>query len=454
MSNKTDENIYKTIVENLGVEIFVTDGEGNVLFVNPASIAINELEVDNLVGRNVSELIDEGYFGESSTLRVLEEKNTVSLLQNLKHNKQVVATGVPIFDEDGNIEMVITTSQDIEVVNQLLQTLDEQEKEIDMLKRQLQKTSDVEVEDPASIKVKTAMEMVASLDMPILISGESGTGKHDAARYIHYFGKRRDEHFISVNCVSADPDFLEQEIFGRETRSEDGRSEVVIQGKLDMADAGTLALNNISYMPPQIQSKLFEYIVTGEFTRAGGGRRVRSNARIIAMTGMDLKTLSETGMFMKELYYKLNTVPIQVPPLRQRVKDIPLLANQYVAKCNEKYKLKKILNKDALGKLTSHAWPGNLIELDQVIESAYVMTDGPVIKGDTIYNVIHGADEKETGRGSVYCEDIIPLKEAKHQLEEQLTRRAYEVYKTTAKAAEALGVNQSTVSRILNRYDT
>ena len=454
MSNKTDENIYKTIVENLGVEIFVTDGEGNVLFVNPASIAINELEVDNLVGRNVSELIDEGYFGESSTLRVLEEKNTVSLLQNLKHNKQVVATGVPIFDEDGNIKMVITTSQDIEVVNQLLQTLDEQEKEIDMLKRQLQKTSDVEVEDPASIKVKTAMEMVASLDMPILISGESGTGKHDAARYIHYFGKRRDEHFFSVNCISADPDFLEQEIFGRETRSEDGRSEVVIQGKLDMADAGTLALNNISYMPPQIQSKLFEYIVTGEFTRAGGGRRVRSNARIIAMTGMDLKTLSETGMFMKELYYKLNTVPIQVPPLRQRVKDIPLLANQYVSKCNEKYKLKKILNKDALGKLTSHAWPGNLIELDQVIESAYVMTDGPVIKGDTIYNVIHGADEKETGRGSVYCEDIIPLKEAKHQLEEQLTRRAYEVYKTTAKAAEALGVNQSTVSRILNRYDT
>ena len=454
MSNKTDENIYKTIVENLGVEIFVSDGEGNVLFVNPASIAINELEVDNLVGRNVSELIDEGYFRESSTLRVLEEKKTVSLLQNLKHTKQVVATGVPIFDEDGNIEMVITTSQDIEVVNQLLQTLDEQEKEIDMLKRQLQKTSDVEVEDPASIKVKTAMEMVASLDMPILISGESGTGKHDAARYIHYFGKRRDEHFFSVNCISADPDFLEQEIFGRETRSEDGKSEVVIQGKLDMADAGTLALNNISYMPPQIQSKLFEYIVTGEFTRAGGGRRVRSNARIIAMTGMDLKTLSETGMFMKELYYKLNTVPIQVPPLRQRVKDIPLLANQYVAKCNEKYKLKKILNKDALGKLTSHAWPGNLIELDQVIESAYVMTDGPVIKGDTIYNVIHGADEKETGRGSVYCEDIIPLKEAKHQLEEQLTRRAYEVYKTTAKAAEALGVNQSTVSRILNRYDT
>ena len=454
MKKKTSENIYRTIVENLGVEIFVTDGEGNVLFVNPASIAINELDVDNIVGRNVRELMADGYFGESSTLKVLEEKTTVSLLQHLKHDKKVVATGVPILDDDGEVEMVITTSQDIDVVNELLETLDEQEKEIDLLKRQLQKSSDIDVDDPASIKVKAAMEMVASLDMPILISGESGTGKHEAARYIHYFGKRRDEHFITVNCISADPDFLEQEIFGRESHSEDGKSELVIQGKLDMADGGTLALNNISYMPPKIQSKLFEYINTGEFTRAGGGRPVKSNARIIAMTGMDLKTLSETGMFMKALYYKLNTVPIVIPPLRKRVKDIPYLANQYVAKYNDKYKSKKILNKDALGKLTSHAWPGNLIELDQTIESAYVMTDGPVIKGETIYNVIHGTDEQETTKGSVYCEDIIPLKEAKHQLEEQLTRRAYEVYKTTAKAAEALGVNQSTVSRILSKYDT
>lgn len=454
MKKETNDNIYKIIVENLGVEIFVSDGDGNVLFVNPASIEINELDIDNLVGRNVRELVADGYFEESSTLKVLEEKTTVSLLQHLKHDKKVVATGVPIFDESGKVEMVITTSQDIDVVNQLLQTLDEQEKEIDLLKRQLQKTSDIDVDDPVSIKVKTSMEMVASLDMPILISGESGTGKHEAARYIHYFGKRRDAHFITVNCISADPDFLEQEIFGRETRYEEGKTELVIQGKLDLADGGTLALNNISYMPPNIQSKLFEYINTGEFTRAGGGRRVRSGARIIAMTGMDLKALSETGMFMKALYYKLNTVPIVIPPLRKRVKDIPYLANQYVTKYNEKYKSKKILNKDALGKLTSHSWPGNLIELDQTIESAYVMTDGPVIKGETIYSVIHSTDEQETSKGSVYCEDIIPLKEAKHQLEEQLTRRAYEVYKTTAKAAEALGVNQSTVSRILSKYDT
>ena len=453
MTKALDENIYQTIVENLGVEIFVSDGSGNVLFVNPASIEINELDVDNVVGRNVQELLEDGYFEESSTMKVLDAKETVSILQHLKNGKKVIATGVPIFDEEsGKIRMVISTSQDIEAVNDLLETLDKQEEEIDLLKRQLQKNSGFDVADPASVKVKTAMEMVASLDMPILISGESGTGKHNAARYIHYFGKRREDHFITVNCISADPDFLEQEIFGRESRSEDGQSELIIQGKLDMANEGTLALNNISYMPPRIQSKLFEYLDTGKFTRAGGRREVHSNARIIAMTGMDLKALSETGMFMKALYYRLNTVPIVIPPLRDRVKDIPYLANEYVARYNDKYKSKKVLNKDALGKLTSHSWPGNLIELDQAIESAYVMTDGPVIRGETIYSVIHGADDPVTRKGSVYCEDIIPLKEAKHQLEEQLVKRAYEVYGTTARTAQALGVNQSTVSRILTKY--
>lgn len=453
MTKALDENIYQTIVENLGVEIFVSDGSGNVLFVNPASIEINELDVDNVVGRNVRELLEDGYFEESSTMKVLDAKETVSILQHLKNGKKVIATGVPIFDEEsGKIRMVISTSQDIEAVNDLLETLNKQEEEIDLLKRQLQKNSSFDVADPASVKVKTAMEMVASLDMPILISGESGTGKHNAARYIHYFGKRREDHFITVNCISADPDFLEQEIFGRESRSEDGQSELIIQGKLDMANEGTLALNNISYMPPRIQSKLFEYLDTGKFTRAGGRREVRSNARIIAMTGMDLKALSETGMFMKALYYRLNTVPIVIPPLRDRVKDIPYLANEYVARYNDKYKSKKVLNKDALGKLTSHSWPGNLIELDQAIESAYVMTDGPVIRGETIYSVIHGADDPVARKGSVYCEDIIPLKEAKHQLEEQLVKRAYEVYGTTARTAQALGVNQSTVSRILTKY--
>ena len=268
-----DSSIYKTIVENLDMEIFVTDGDGNILFVNSESVKINELEVDNIIGRNVRDLLDEGYFRESSTLQVLREQKTVSVLQHLRGGRQIIATGVPVFDEEQNINMVITTSQDIEAVNELMDTLNQQQEELQQLK---------------------------------------------------------------------------QELF-------------------------------------------------------------------------------ETG-------------------------DILYLANQYISKYNDKYKTKKIFSRDALGKLVSYTWPGSLTEMDQTIEKAYTMTDGPVIRGETVHAVLHSSSGENDSRVSVYCEDIIPLKEAKHQLEEQLVKRAYEVYGTTHKTAEALGVNQSTVSRILNKY--
>ncbi|MCF0143909.1 MAG: PAS domain-containing protein, partial [Firmicutes bacterium] len=129
MKNDLKKNVYKTIVENLGQEIFVSDGDANVLFANPASIEINELDVDDIIGRNVRDLLADGYFSESSTLKVLEEKKPVSILQTLKGGKRIIANGIPIFDDEGNISMVITSSQDIDAVNTLLETLDKQEEE-------------------------------------------------------------------------------------------------------------------------------------------------------------------------------------------------------------------------------------------------------------------------------------------------------------------------------------
>ncbi|MDD6190066.1 MAG: sigma 54-interacting transcriptional regulator [Firmicutes bacterium] len=449
--NKLD-NIYKTIVEHLGEEIFVCDGEGNVLFVNPASIEISEFETQDVIGRNMRDLMAEGYFSQSSTLTVLRERKPVSILQTTKSGNQVIATGIPIFDEKGNIELVITSSQDIHAVDKLLDTLDKQRQEIETLRRELSKSSEIDVTDPASLKIKDSLEKVASLDIPLLIYGESGTGKQVAARHVHFYSNRSEKPFVTVTCTDSDEEYLDKEIFGAEDSSLNGERRNIKQGKLDYANEGTLVINNISHLPMRLQSKLFNYIDKGTFTRYGGSQEVKSSARIIAVTGSDLKSMSKSGEFMKSLYYKLDTVPLSIPPLRNRIRDIPYLANQYISKYNAKYNAKKIFNKDALGVLTSHTWPGNLIELDKTVESAYIMSDGPVIKGSTVYDVIHGSTEQEESKYKVYCEDIIPLKEAKHQLEEQLVKRAYEIYKTTYKTAEALGVNQSTVSRILKKY--
>jgi len=443
MKQSEIDNIYKVIVENLGEEIFVSDGNGDVLFVNPASIEINELDIENIIGRNVSDLQREGYFSESSTLRVLREKRPVSVLQKLKNGKRIIASGVPIYDDEGRIKMVITSSQDIDAVNMLLETLDKREAEIATLRRELYKNSEFNATDPVSIKLKTIMDKAAFLDIPVLIIGESGTGKQIVARHIHFFGKRRDKPFLTVNCSASDEAALEKEIFGYQSK----------RGKLDLSSGGTLVFNNIGHLPLDLQSKLFEYLETGKFSRVDGSEVFSSFTRVIATTGSDLKAMSEEGAFLKALYYKISPMPIIIPPLRSRVKDIPHLSSEYLSMCNDKYHNKKILSKEALGVLTSYTWPGNLFELERTIESAYIMTDAPVIKGGIMYSVIHGQSEQTENKSKVYCEDIIPLKEAKHLLEEQLVKRAYEIYKTTHKTAEVLGVNQSTVSRILRKYE-
>lgn len=447
-----DNNIYKIIVENLGVEIFVSDGDGNVIFVNPASIEINHLDIQNIIGKNVKTLIDEGYFSESSTLKVLETGKSVSVLQTLKDNKTIIATGIPIHDKNGDIEFVISYSQDIDAVNTLVDTVDKQEEEIATLKRALFKDSDFDVNDPLSLKLKASLEKVASLDIPLLIYGESGTGKQIAARHVHFAGNRKDYPYITVNCSNTDEETLDIDLFGSEEVFEHESTVKIKHGKLDMATEGTIVLSNISHMPEKIQAKLFKYLNTGQFVRRNGSTTISSNARIIGLTGVDLKELIDENSFMKALYYRLNTIPFNIPPLRSRPADIAYLANQYLSIFNDKYKSKKIFSRDALGVLTSHSWPGNFIELKKTVESSYIMSDGPVIKGSTVYDSIHGSAINTEDNFKVHCDDIIPLKEAKRQLEEQLVKRAYAIYGTTHKTAEALGVNQSTVSRILKKY--
>ncbi len=435
------KSIYQIIVENQVDEIFVSDSEGKIVFVNPASIEINEFDAKNIIGKNVRELVREGYFTESSTLKVLEEKKTLSVLQILRNGRQIIATSIPVFDNKGNIELVLTFSKDVEAIQGLLDTLEHQELEIANLKHELSRASDFKNFDPVSVNVLGTLEKLALIDIPVMIQGEPGTGKQAAARHIHFSGKRKTGTFTTINCYGPDDIQLEREIFG-------GGEE---KGALEFAETGTVVLKNIDYLPHYIQNKILEFIKTGEFLRIGSSEPVRSGTRIVATAGIDILSKCEDGQFNKALYYSLNTVPVRMLALRERREDISNISRVYIEECNIKYSSKKILSNNALGVLESHTWPGNLSELSQTIENAYIMSNRPVISRDTVYGIIYGSDP-ETSNNQVICKDIIPIKEARRQLEEQLVRNAMEVYKTTYKAAEVLGVNQSTVVRLLQKH--
>ena len=448
MANK-EGNIYRTIVESIGQDIFISDGKGNIIFVNPASIEINTLDAQHVIGRNVSDLVKEGYFSESSTLKAIDEKKTVSVLMTNKTGKRFISTSTPVFDNNGDISLVISTSHDVEAMNSLFDQLDMQDAKIASLQHELSESADYISIDTNDTSIAAIVSKAASLDIPILITGEPGTGKHTAAREIHLHGSRKDMSLISVNCETTDPDLLDAELFGSETTT--GKSKHITRGRLEFADGGSLILNDIESLPPILQGKLLQYIETGSFQRHGGTSIISADARIIAISTSDIKTLAQEGRFKKDLYYKLNTVPVHMLPLRERSSDIPTLARRYLSRCNSKYSERKIIPSSSMAVLMSHDWPGNLLELSQVIESSYILSDGHMITPGTIHNLLHSHDRNQDG-SRVICTDIIPLKEAKSQLEEQLVKRAVEVYGTTYKAAEVLNVDQSTVSKIMKKY--
>ena len=444
-------NIYKTIIEQLGEEIFVCDGDGNIIFVNPASVEVNCIEAGDLLGRNVRDLVSEGLFSDSSTLHVLEKKEPVSVVQKLKDGRKILATGVPVFDNDGNISLVISTSKDVKAVNQLLNTIDSRDAEIESLREEVFAGSGFITSDRSTAELKDTIIRIAPLDMPILIHGDIGVEKNQAAKTVHSFSKRSNAPLMSLNCFTISGPSLESELFGHEETAPSGGYSETRKGMLELADGGTLLISDIDQMPLSVQRKLHGYLETSQFTRSGGSKMITSDTRIIATTCCDLRQMSEEGSFLKELYFSLNTILLHIPSLSSRPGDIELIARSGITKLNAKYKGNKRLSDKALGTLASYDWPGNIKELEHTLESAYILCDSALIGSDTIHKVLHGSDSEDSNIKLLF-NDIIPLRKAKEDLEKQLVLRAYAIYKTTYKAAEALGVNQSTVSKILKKY--
>ena len=224
------------------------------------------------------------------------------------------------------------------------------------------------------------IEQVAPMNATVLLLGETGTGKGVVARAIHSSSARKTRPMITVNCAALPTNLIESELFGREKGAFTGAHERQI-GRFELADGGTIFLDEIGELPLELQSKLQRFIQDGELERLGGPRTIKIDVRIIAATNRDLKEMIRAGRFREDLYYRLNVFPITMPPLRQRKEDIPLLVDHFVAKFNKKIG-KKIdsISKDTLNSLQEYHWPGNVRELESVIERAIITSQGPALQ--------------------------------------------------------------------------
>jgi len=232
--------------------------------------------------------------------------------------------------------------------------------------------------------IQNQIEKIAPNNSKVLITGESGTGKEIVARLIHTKSCRKDKPYIKINCAAIPGDLIESELFGHEKGAFTGAAGRR-DGKFLLADKGTLLLDEIGDMSLTTQTKVLRVLQEGEFERVGGTQTIRTDVRVIAATNKDLKKMVEQGAFREDLYFRLNVLPVHIPPLRERVDDIPILINYYLKYfTSENNRVEMKIEDAALKKLMHYAWPGNVRELKNLMERLVIMSDGPVIKLDQL----------------------------------------------------------------------
>jgi two-component system response regulator HydG len=239
-------------------------------------------------------------------------------------------------------------------------------------------------------KIFSVIDRLARVDTAVLIRGESGTGKELVAQSLHYNGPRKDNRFVAVNCSAIPESLMESEFFGHEKGAFTGADSRKI-GKFQYAEGGTLFLDEIGEIPPSMQVKLLRVLQEKKFTPVGSNREIEMNVRIVAATNRDLEAMVKDGSFREDLFYRLNVLPIKLPPLRDRKNDIESLSRYFIDKFNLRYKKQiKGLTEDALSALKGHRWPGNIRELENVLEHAFVLESEGMINLESLPEKLRG----------------------------------------------------------------
>ncbi|APB35966.1 sigma 54-interacting transcriptional regulator [Heyndrickxia coagulans] len=455
--NKDLNAILSTIYD----EILVVNAKGELLRYGENIIEdFWQVDVKTLIGKNILDFEDQGLFTPSVIRLVMEKRKKVSVVQETRTGRKILAVGNPVFNEKGALDRIIIASRDITETTRLKTELKEMKeisarykKELDQFKNKDRFLKKLIYCSPKMEKIMHQVKKIAEFSSTVLLSGESGVGKEVIAQAIYQFGKRSEKPFLKLNCGAIPETLLESELFGYVKGAFTGAEKNGKEGYFKQADGGILFLDEIGEMPVHLQVKLLRVLQEQEVIPVGSTTPVKIDVQIIAATNQNLAKMVEEGRFREDLYYRLNVIPIRIPPLRERPEDISLLAFHFLQQLNEKYGRKFYLTPDAINVLECYPWPGNVRELQNIIERLVVTADHAAIDGGFVSQFLTFGSERKKMKPVVTR--IMPLQEAMESVEEQLILQAMNQYKTTTKAAKALGISQSSVSRkyqkILNK---
>ncbi len=456
---KHHADVLDAIIESSYDGLWICDGKGKVLKINRASEKINEVKAKDVIGRNVSDLVREGLFDKSVTLEVLKRKKRVSILQTLNNGKTLLVTGNPIFIE-GKLEYVVTNDRDITELIHLKEELEESRKTSLKYYRKLQDALKKERDEENRIvfcskvmrSIQETIQNVSEVDVTVFLQGESGVGKSRLATMIHTLSERSKGPFIHVNCGAIPENLLESELFGYVKGAFTGARKEGKPGMVELADNGTLFLDEITELPLNLQVKLLHFLDSGIIKRVGDTRERKVNVRIIAASNRDITQYVKAKHFREDLYFRLNIVPIIIPPLRERQEDIPLLIAYFLERFDEKYGKDVTISPEAVDLLCRYSFPGNIRELSNILERLVVMSRNTQIEAGDLPDYVKENIFVPIEGYSPVSPLKTTLKNLLAEYEMNILKKALAVCKTQQEMAKLLGVSQPTIARKIKEY--
>jgi PAS domain S-box-containing protein len=460
------ETQLRAVIESISDGIYMTDSEGTCIACNSAFKKITGISED-VVGKHVTYLLQNNMISESVTLATIASRKHVSRVIKYPSGCEALVTGNPVFDEKGELLAVVCVIRDLTELNTLKEELSKvqnlAEQYLETLKKLGVPSSNFCADkfifrDPKMQRILDIIHRVADSDATVILYGESGVGKDIIARIIHKHSNRSTKgKFVKIDCGALPPTLLESELFGYERGAFTGARPEGKIGLFELANNGTLFLDEVGEIPLSLQSKILNAIQDKAILRIGGTKPIHVNTRIICATNKNLEQMVSEGSFRADLFYRLNVIPITIPPLRERKEDILVLTAAFLKRFSDKYNRCVTIAPEVVDAFLEYHWPGNVRELENTIECLVLLNSTGVIKIEDLPEKIKNRFWLTQGKTSILpyinpSECKVELKQALAETEKNLIKLALLKNKTLSSSARALGIDVSTLLRKCRKY--
>lgn len=456
----TTMELLQTFYFNAFDGIFITDKDGKVLLVNPAMLDMLDTSYDELVGVYIDIILKKGIYTNSASMKVIETNKPFTGITLSKNGVEIMSTSIPVFDDKNELKYIITNCRPLSIIT------DFYKKYSSPITGKLANSDifppgsnkcEIIYKSESMRKIMEKVQIVSKTDCTVMIYGETGTGKSLLAQYIHLNSLRHKGRLVEINCATIPDNLIESELFGYERGAFTGANTQGKLGLFEVADGGTIFLDEIAEIPLHLQAKLLKVLDLGYLRRVGGTVDHKINVRIIGATNVDLKKLVREKKFREDLYYRLNVFPLHMPPLKDRKLDIPPLSEKTIENLNEKYNLHKKINKQLSIYLQQFDWPGNIRQLRNTLERLYISCFADELTIDNIEKFHEDSDIYFDSQGDTVSNDLsqgdLTLSDYLYEAEKAYIQQKLEECRgSVANAAKKLDLHRTTLYKKISDY--